>query len=73
MRLKWKTAALVPGVTPSDLCHWHMDETYVKVNFTAGRICTGRRQPGAALCRFLSPPVVTAKLHTGFWAKSSTT
>ena len=48
---------------PSDLCPWHMDETYVKVN--------GR---WAYLYRiFISPPVVTAKLHTGFWVKSSTT
>ncbi|WP_259281509.1 transposase, partial [Escherichia coli] len=28
---------------------------------------------GAALSIFISPPVVTAKLHTGFWVKSSTT
>jgi IS6 family transposase len=37
---------------PSDLCPWHMDETYVKVN---GRwaYLPGRRQPGPH-CRFLS-------------------
>jgi IS6 family transposase len=37
---------------PSDLCPWHMDETYVKVN---GRwaYLSGRRQPGPH-CRFLS-------------------
>ncbi len=59
---------------PSDLCPWHMDETYVKVN---GRwafcILSSRRQGWAALSIFISPPVVTAKLHTGFWVKSSTT
>ncbi len=57
---------------PSDLCPWHMDETYVKVN---GRwaylyravVTVGPHQ------HFISPPVVTAKLHTGFWVKSSTT
>lgn len=58
---------------PSDLCPWHMDETYVKVNEVAGRICTGPSTAGAALSIFISPPVVTAKLHTGFWVKSSTT
>ena len=31
----------------------------------AGRICTGPSTAGAALS-ILSPPVVTAKLHTGF-------
>ncbi len=59
---------------PSDLCPWHMDETYVKVMaMAAGRICTGPSTAGAALSIFISPPVVTAKLHTGFWVKSSTT
>ncbi len=29
--------------------------------------------PLLALSIFISPPVVTAKLHTGFWVKSSTT
>ena len=53
---------------PSDLCPWHMDETYVKVN---GRWAYLYR--AAALSIFISPPVVTAKLHTGFWVKSSTT
>jgi IS6 family transposase len=56
---------------PSDLCPWHMDETYVKVN---GRWAySGPSTAGAALSIFISPPVVTAKLHTGFWVKSSTT
>ncbi len=32
-----------------------------------------RSTAGAALSIFISPPVVTAKLHTGFWVKSSTT
>ncbi len=42
-----------------------MDETYVKVN---GRWAYVYRQStaGAALSIFISPPVVTAKLHTGF-------
>ncbi len=59
---------------PSDLCPWHMDETYVKVNGRwAYLYCTGPSTAGAALSIFISPPVVTAKLHTGFWVKSSTT
>ncbi len=58
---------------PSDLCPWHMDETYVARSMAAGRICTGPSTAGAALSIFISPPVVTAKLHTGFWVKSSTT
>ncbi|MCC4104157.1 IS6 family transposase [Escherichia coli] len=51
---------------PSDLCPWHMDETYVKVN---GRWAYLYRavDSRAALSIFISPPVVTAKLHTGFW------
>ncbi len=57
---------------PSDLCPWHMDETYVKVNEPLGVSVPGRRQPGPH-CRFYLSPVVTAKLHTGFWVKSSTT
>ncbi len=57
---------------PSDLCPWHMDETYVKVN---GRWAYLYRavDSRAALSIFIYPPVVTAKLHTGFWVKSSTT
>ncbi len=53
---------------PSDLCPWHMDETYVKVN---GRwaYLYGPSTAGAALSIFISPPVVTAKLHTGFLGK----
>ncbi len=39
----------------------------------AGRICTGPSTAGAALSIFISPPVVTAKLHTGFWVKPETT
>ncbi|STJ94213.1 transposase, IS26 [Escherichia coli] len=35
----------------------------------AGRICTGPSTAGAALSIFISPPVVTAKLHTGFLGK----
>ena len=57
---------------PSDLCPWHMDETYVKVN---GRWALSVPRPstaeGPALSRLslLSRPV-TAKLHTSFWVKS---
>ncbi len=40
----------------------HMDETYGDP-MAAGRICTGRRQWGRTVV-FISPPVVTAKLHT---------
>ena len=57
---------------PSDLCPWHIDETYVKVN---GRwpIFTGPSTAGAAPSIFISPRVVTAKPHTGSWVKSSIT
>ncbi len=37
---------------PSDLCPWHMDETYVK-EWPLGVSVPGRRQPGPH-CRFLS-------------------
>ncbi|MHC5686092.1 hypothetical protein ACYTWS_23205 [Escherichia coli] len=42
-----------------------MDETYVKVN---GRWAyhAGPSTAGAALSIFISPPVVTAKLHASF-------
>jgi IS6 family transposase len=72
MRLKWKNGCAGTGVTLPIFCPWHMDETYVKVNGRWAYLVPGRRQPGPH-CRFLSPPVVTAKLHTGFWVKSSTT
>ncbi len=32
MRLKWKKRLRWYWRNPSDLCPWHMDETYVKVN-----------------------------------------
>jgi IS6 family transposase len=38
---------------PSDLCPWHMDETYVKVKWPLGVSVPGRRQPGPHF-RFLS-------------------
>ncbi len=57
---------------PSDLCPWHMDETYVKVNGRWAYLYRAVDSRGA-LSIFISPPVVTAKLHTGFWVKSSTT
>ncbi len=56
---------------PSDLCPWH-SETYVKVNGSWAYLYRAV-DGGAALSIFISPPVVTAKLHTGFWVKSSTT
>ena len=59
------------GTGPFDLARGNMDETDVKVNGRRAYLYRGRRQPGPH-CRFLSP-VVTAKLHTGFWVKSSTT
>ncbi len=58
---------------PSDLCPWHMDETPRRSAYCWAYSEPGCRQPGAALSIFISPPVVTAKLHTGFWVKSSTT
>ncbi|MFP1455966.1 IS6 family transposase [Escherichia coli] len=54
---------------PSNLCPWHMDETYVKVNGRWAYLLPGRRQPGAALSIFISPPVVTAKLRARFLGK----
>ena len=45
-----------------------MDETYVKVNGRQGVSVPGRRQPGPHSILSL-PPVVTAKLHTGFWCQ----
>ncbi len=58
---------------PSDLCPWHMDETYVKVITYAFRAYLYRAVDSRGrTVDFYSPPVVTAKLHTGF-CKSSTT
>ena len=57
---------------PSDLCPWHMDETYVKVNGRWAYLYRAVDSRGRTV-DFISPPVVTAKLHTGFWVKSSTT
>ena len=37
----------------------------------AGRICTRPSTAGGRTVDFISPPVVTAKLHTSFWVKSS--
>lgn len=53
---------------PSDLCPWRMDETYVKVS---GRLAYLYRPStaGVVLLIFISPPAVTAKLHTGFWER----
>ena len=58
---------------PSDLCRG-MDETYVKVNGRWSVSVPSRRQPGARTVDFyLSSRRNPAKLHTGFWVKSSTT
>ena len=51
---------------------WHMDETYVKVNGRWAYLYQAVDSRGRTV-DFISPPVVTAKLHTGFWVKSSTT
>jgi IS6 family transposase len=56
---------------PSDLCPWHMDETYVN-NGRWAYLYRAVDSRGRTV-DFISPPVVTAKLHTGFWVKSSTT
>ena len=60
-----KTAALV--LAPSDLARG-MDETCVKVN---GRwsVSVYRAVDSRGRARFISPPVVTTKLHTGFLGK----
>nr|CAD0188575.1 Mobilization_integration [Citrobacter werkmanii] len=49
-----------------------MDETYVKVNGRWAYLYRAVDSRGRTV-DFISPPVVTAKLHTGFWVKSSTT
>ncbi len=38
---------------PSDLCPWHMDETYVKVNGRSACVYRAINSPGPH-CRFLS-------------------
>ena len=48
-------------------------EDKIKVNGRWAYLYFGPSTAGAALSIFISPPVVTAKLHTGFWVKSSTT
>jgi IS6 family transposase len=58
---------------PSDLCPWHMDETYVKVNgWPLGVSVPGRRQPGPH-CRFYLSSRRNSKAAYRFWVKSSTT
>ncbi|MFV7813594.1 IS6 family transposase [Klebsiella pneumoniae] len=52
------------------LCPWHMDETYVKVNGRWAHPYLAVDSRGRTV-DFYFPPVVTAKLHTGFWVKSS--
>ena len=45
-----------------------MDETYVKVNGRWAYLYQAVDSRGRTV-DFISPPVVTAKLHTGFWVK----
>ena len=52
MRPEMENGCAGTGVTPSDLCPWHMDETYVKGQWPAGRICTGPSTAGAATVDF---------------------
>ncbi|GHL62013.1 hypothetical protein ECZU31_52880 [Escherichia coli] len=67
MRLKWKNGCAGTGVTlPFRSCPWHMDETYVKVNGRWAYLYRAVDSRGRTV-DFISPPVVTAKLHTGFW------
>ncbi|AWZ95536.1 DDE domain protein (plasmid) [Enterobacter hormaechei] len=49
-----------------------MDETYVKVNGRWAYLYRAVDSRGRTVDFYLSS-VVTAKLHTGFWVKSSTT
>ncbi|WP_447286139.1 transposase (plasmid) [Klebsiella pneumoniae] len=69
MRLKWKNGCAGTGVTLPIFARGTLDETYVKVNGRWAYLCRSRRQPGPHCRIFISPPVVTAKLHTGFWSK----
>ncbi len=69
MRLKWKKRLRWYWRNPSDLCPWHMDETYVKVNGRWAYLYRAVDSRGPHCRFFISPPVVTAKLHTGFWVK----
>ncbi|MFP4865067.1 IS6 family transposase [Providencia rettgeri] len=57
---------------PSDLCPWHMDETYVKVNGRWAYLYRAVDSRGRTVDFYLSS-VVTAKLHPVSWVKSSTT
>jgi IS6 family transposase len=59
------------GVTLPDLARGKPDETYVKVNGRWAYLYRAVDSRGRTV-DFISP-VVTAKLHTGFWVKSSTT
>ncbi len=58
---------------PSDLCPWQYGLETQREGVTGRGVVAGPSTAGAALSIFISPPVVTAKLHTGFWVKSSTT
>ena len=71
MRLKWKNGCAGTGVTLPIFARG-MDETYVKVNGRWAYLYRVVDSRGRTV-DFISPPVVTAKLHTGFWVKSSTT
>ena len=61
-RLRWYWRTTLPIFARG------MDET-VKVN-GAGRITYRAVDSRGRTVDFISPPVVTAKLHTGFWVKS---
>ena len=47
-----------------------MDETYVKVNGRWAYLYYRAVDSRGRTVDFISPPVVTAKLHTGFWVKN---
>ncbi|UUC70225.1 transposase (plasmid) [Klebsiella pneumoniae] len=54
MRLKWKKTLRWYWRNPSDLCPWHMDETYVKVKWPLGVSVPGRRNRGRTVDFYIS-------------------
>ncbi len=54
---------------PSDLCPWHIDETYVKVNGRWAYLYRAVDSRGRTLDFSVLLPSVTAKLHTRFLGK----
>ncbi len=65
MRLKWKNGCAGTARNPSDLCPWHMDETYVKVNCLLGVSVPGPLTAGPAVHFYFLPS--NSKAAYRFW------